>query len=87
MACFDLPIHQNPLRTRGVVERALLQLLEPIKGRITAGNAGLHLNAHVTRYGENSARMEAFSRMLWGLGLCGPAGVVRSGCPGSGRGW
>ena len=54
VACFDLPIHQNPLRTRGDVERALLQLLEPIKGRITAGNAGLHLDAHVARYGENS---------------------------------
>ena len=38
MACFELPIHQNPLRTRKDVERALLQLLEPVKGRFTAGN-------------------------------------------------
>ena len=29
---FDLPIHKNPLRTRGDVERALLQLLEPVRG-------------------------------------------------------
>ena len=67
MERFDLPIHQNPLRTRGDVERALLQLLEPVKGRFTPGNAGLHLGNHAAHYGENSARMEAFSRMLWGL--------------------
>ncbi|MCI9368026.1 MAG: DUF2264 domain-containing protein, partial [Oscillospiraceae bacterium] len=75
MACFELPIHQNPLRTRKDVERALLQLLEPVKGRFTAGNAGLKLGAHAAHYGEGSARMEAFSRMLWGLGpLCQNAG-------------
>lgn len=68
MACFELPIHQNPLRTRKDVERALLQLLEPVKGRFTAGNAGLKLGAHAAHYGEGAARMEAFSRMLWGLG-------------------
>ena len=67
MERFDLPIHQNPLRTRGDVEWALLQLLEPVKGRFTPGNAGLHLGNHAAHYGENSARMEAFSRMLWGL--------------------
>ncbi len=66
-ACFDLPIRQNPLRTRADVERALLQLLEPVRGRFTAGNAGLCLGAHAAHYGERSARMEAFSRMLWGL--------------------
>jgi len=68
MERFDLPIHQNPLRTRADVESALLQLLEPVKGHFTAGNAGLHLGDHAAHYGENSARMEAFSRMLWGLG-------------------
>lgn len=68
MERFDLPLSQNPLRTRGDVERALLQLLEPIRGRFTEGNAGLHLGDHAAHYGEHSARMEAFSRMLWGLG-------------------
>ena len=63
----DLPIQQNPLRTRADVERALLQLLEPVKGRFTEGNAGLHLGGFAAHYGERSARMEAFSRMLWGL--------------------
>lgn len=68
MERLDLPLSQNPLRTRGDVERALLRLLEPIRGRFTAGNAGLHLGDHTAHYGERSARMEAFSRMLWGLG-------------------
>ncbi len=67
MERFDLPIHQKPLRTRGDVEQALLQLLEPVKGHFTAGNARLHLGDHGAHYGENSAGMEAFSRMLWGL--------------------
>ncbi|MCI9241912.1 MAG: DUF2264 domain-containing protein [Lawsonibacter sp.] len=56
-----------PLRTRADVERALLQLLEPVKDRFTEGNAGLHLGDFAVHYGERSARMEAFSRMLWGL--------------------
>lgn len=49
------------------MERALLQLLEPVKDRFTEGNAGLHLGDFAVHYGERSARMEAFSRVLWGL--------------------
>lgn len=67
MAPFTLPIQQNPLRTRADMERALLQLLAPIKDRFTEGNAGLHLGDFAAHYGEASAHMEAFSRMLWGL--------------------
>ena len=62
-----LPIRQNSLKTRTDVERALHQLLEPVKGRFTEGNAGLHLGDFAAHYGEASAHMEAFSRMLWGL--------------------
>lgn len=61
-------LSQNPLRTRADTERALLRILEPVKGRFTAGNAGLHLGDFAAHYGENSAHMEAFSRMLWGQG-------------------
>ena len=71
---FDLPIHKNPLRTRGDVERALLQLLEPVRGRFTGGGAGLWLGGHAAHYGAGSARMEAFSRMLWGLAPLWAAG-------------
>ena len=65
MERFDLS--QNPLRTRNDVERALLQILEPVRGRFTAGYTGLHLGDFTAHYGESSAHMEAFSRMLWGL--------------------
>lgn len=60
-------LSQNPLRTRADVERALLQILEPVKGRFTRGYTGLHLGNFAAHYGEASAHMEAFSRMLWGL--------------------
>lgn len=60
-------LSENPLRTRADVERALIQILEPVKGRFTQGNAGLHLGDFAAHYGEASAHMEAFSRMLWGL--------------------
>lgn len=60
-------LSQNPLRTRADVERALMQILEPVKGRFTEGYAGLHLGDFSAHYGEASAHMEAFSRMLWGL--------------------
>ena len=58
------PLSQNPLRTRADAERALLQILEPVKDRFTQGNAGLHLGDFAAHYGEASAHMEAFSRML-----------------------
>lgn len=61
-------MEENPLRTRGDVERALLALLEPIGDRFTEGDAGLELGAFAAHYGSDAARMEAFSRMLWGLG-------------------
>ncbi|MCI8697948.1 MAG: DUF2264 domain-containing protein [Oscillospiraceae bacterium] len=64
---FDLPIRRSPLRTRADMERALLQILEPVRGHFTPGNAGLHLGDFAAHYGESSAHMEAFSRMLWGL--------------------
>ena len=82
---FDLPIHKNPLRTRGDVERALLQLLEPVRGRFTGGGAGLWLGGHAAHYGAGSARMEAFSRMLWGLAPLWAAGGGEEWLPQIGR--
>ena len=59
---------KNPLRTRGDVERALTELLEPVMVRFTDGDAGLDLGAFAAHYGGDAARVEAFSRMFWGLG-------------------
>ena len=60
-------IAHDPLRTRSDVERALLQLLEPLEPYFTEGDAGLHLGDFGVHYGGGPARMEAFSRPLWGL--------------------
>lgn len=67
MQKFDLPIYQNPLRSRRDVENALLSLMTPVLPHFTDGDAGLHLGDSGAHYGEDSIRMEAFSRMLWGL--------------------
>lgn len=77
MPLFDLPIHQNPLRTRADVERALLQILAPVEGHFTGGNSGLHLGDFGAHYGGKSIEMEAFSRMLWGLAPLWAAGGGR----------
>lgn len=74
MERFDLPLRQNPLRTRRDMERALLQLLEPVRARFTQGGAGLRLGENNAVYGAKTAQMEAFSRMLWGLGPLWAAG-------------
>lgn len=63
----DLPVSQNPLRTRADVERALIGLLEPVMVHFTDGDAGLRLGDFAAHYGGDAARVEAFSRMLWGL--------------------
>lgn len=55
------------LRTRADVERVLLAMLEPILPHFTAGDAGLDLGAFSAHYGADAARVESFSRMLWGL--------------------
>lgn len=67
MQTFDLPIRHNPLRTRSNVEQALFQLLEPVKPHFTDGNAGLHFGDFAAHYGGDAARVESFSRILWGL--------------------
>ena len=55
------------LRTRADVERVLLTLLEPTLAHFTDGDAGLRLGDFAAHYGSDAARVEAFSRMLWGL--------------------
>ena len=67
MDSFLFPVQRNPLRTRADVERALLQLLEPVTARFTTGYAGVRLGEFAAHYGERTAQLEAFSRMLWGL--------------------
>lgn len=81
MQHFDLPAHQNPLRIRADVAEALRQLLAPVEAHFTPGCAGLRLGAFAAHYGEHSAGMEAFSRMLWGLAPLWTAGGGREYLP------
>lgn len=66
--CFDLPLYRNPLRTRQDVADAVKQLVEPASAYATAGNAGFRLGDFSALYSSDAARVEAFSRILWGLG-------------------
>ncbi len=68
MQIFDLPVTRNPLKTRADVETALLQMLEPLLPRFSEGGALPHFGNTAAHYCERSARMEGFSRLLWGLG-------------------
>lgn len=47
--------------------RALLDLTEPLECRYSAGNAGYDLGAFGTTYPPRTARMEGWSRVLWGV--------------------
>lgn len=68
MNTFRLDIKNNSLRTRQDLVEVLLQICRPLKelyspqcSMLYAGNTGVH-------YGEKSARMEGFARVLWALG-------------------
>lgn len=56
------------LRNRTDVAEALLNMIRPLKDFYSRGNAWLHLGNTAAHYGEKAARMEGFSRVLWGLG-------------------
>lgn len=56
------------LKTRSDVAAALLELLRPLKSKYSPGHAWLLVGDSGAHYGEKAARMEGFSRVLWGLG-------------------
>ncbi|KOR89334.1 DUF2264 domain-containing protein [Paenibacillus solani] len=57
----------NQLRTKRDLQKAVLDMLEPIKRQFTPGNAGLILGSTAAIHNEAIALMEAFARPLWGL--------------------
>ncbi len=67
MKGFDLPIVENPLKTRADVQEAVRQLCEPLKPHYSEGKALVHLGNTCTNYGEHRCEMEAFARPFWGL--------------------
>jgi len=61
------PASENPLITRSDVERAALQLLQPLIPLLSPGKARLHLGDSGAVYPQEIAQMEAFARPLWAI--------------------
>ena len=59
---------KNPLNSRTDAVRAVLDMCEPLKVFYSEGKASLHVGDTAAHFGERSARMEGWSRILWALG-------------------
>ena len=57
----------NPLRTRDDVQHLLNDLLSAVSPYTKKGESGIDLGNSTTHYGKEIAKMEALSRMLWGI--------------------
>jgi hypothetical protein len=62
---FNFPIYHNPLKTRADVMRSLEELLAPLSAHVVPG--GYHLGNAAALYPPKIARMEGWSRCLWGI--------------------
>jgi hypothetical protein len=70
------PVQNNPLKTRGDVERAAVELLSPLAYLLSPGRARLHLGETGAVYSADIAEMEAYSRPLWAI-----VPMLAGGCP------
>ncbi|WP_454833605.1 DUF2264 domain-containing protein [Rahnella aceris] len=57
----------NPLQTRDDVQHLLKELLAAVSPYTEEGKSGISLGNSTTHYGKEIAKMEALSRMLWGI--------------------
>src|SRR5471030_2750721 len=57
----------NPLRTRDDVQYLLNDLLSAVAADTLKDESGIDLGNSTTHYGKEIAKMEALSRMLWGI--------------------
>ncbi len=55
------------LKTKQDFILCLKNMIEPLKGYFTKGRAGIKLGAFEANYPDDTAKMEAFARVLWGL--------------------
>ncbi|RCW47508.1 DUF2264 domain-containing protein [Paenibacillus prosopidis] len=67
MQVCSLPIKTNPLATRRDLQDAFHQLCEPLIPYFSEGKAHLKLGATGSGCTDETAEMEGFSRILWGL--------------------
>jgi hypothetical protein len=61
------PLAGNPLKTRGDVEKALLDLFNPLLPAFSEGGARVSLSATAAHFDHAAADLEGFARPLWGL--------------------
>lgn len=61
------PVKNNPLLTREDVQKAAVQLIEPLMPLLSNGCARLHLGETGAVYPDSIAEMEAYARPLWAL--------------------
>ena len=61
------PLAGNPLETRGDMQRALLDLFDPLVPYFSRGNARVRLDAAAAHFDRAAADLEGFARPLWGL--------------------
>lgn len=67
---------KQSLNTRADTARLFLDTIRPLKLCYSPGHAFLHVGDTGVHYGEKSARMEGFARVLWGLGPLWAGGTV-----------
>lgn len=58
----------NEIKTRKDLAQLLLDWIRPLKSCYSAGHSMLKVGDTAAHYGEKAARMEGFSRVLWGAG-------------------
>ncbi|HXV32235.1 MAG TPA: DUF2264 domain-containing protein [Sinorhizobium sp.] len=61
------PLAGNPLKTRGDMQRALIDLFDPLLPCFSEGNARVRLDAAAAHFDRAAADLEGFARPLWGL--------------------
>ncbi|WP_062050911.1 DUF2264 domain-containing protein [Bacillus sp. JCM 19034] len=67
MRKFSLDIHDNPLKTREDIQLAYKQIHQPLLEKYSPGFAHLHIGNTGVAYPFSTAKMEGFSRLLWGM--------------------
>lgn len=61
------PLHGNPLKTRGDVEKALHDLFNPLLPFFSEGGARVRLDGAAAHFDRAAADLEGFARPLWGV--------------------
>ena len=61
------PLHQNPLRSRSDVQRAVRDLFAPLRRYFSEGGARVRLSAAAAHFDRAAADLEGFARPLWGI--------------------